>query len=275
VTRWDSPENAAAYARYCREFSLYRDTSAVLASLAGLETAELAVDLACGTGVTTEAILARLPATGRVIAVDGSAAMLDVARSEVAEPRVRWVHARAEDLDGQLDEPADAVLCNSAFWQTDMPAAAEAVRRTLRPGGRFVFNIGEQFIRLPDSDDRERDRETPNLGELMWAAAVLYHGFVPRLAGPPPGSRGPRTIESVTAVLEAAGLEVERTQVVEQANSPESVRAWLSIPIFTARQFASLSYEQRMDALAIAYERMDRRSPERSRWAVFVARASR
>jgi SAM-dependent methyltransferase len=239
--------------------------------MAGLGTAQLVVDLACGTGVTTEAILARLPTTGRVIAVDGSAAMLDVARDEVVEPRVRWVHARAEDLAGHLDEPADVVLCNSAFWQTDMPAAAEAVRRSLRPGGRFVFNIGEQFIRLPDSDERERARETPSLVELMWAAAVLFHGLVPRLAGPPPGSRRPRTIESVTALLDAAGLEVERTRVVEQADSPESVRAWLSIPIFTARQFAGLSYEQRMDALAIAYERLDRRSPERSRWAVFVA----
>jgi hypothetical protein len=61
VTGWDDAENATAYARYCREFPLYRDTSAVLASLAGLETAGLAVDLACGTGATTQAILARLP----------------------------------------------------------------------------------------------------------------------------------------------------------------------------------------------------------------------
>jgi hypothetical protein len=108
----------------------------------------------------------------------------------------------------------------------------------------------------------------------MWAAAVLYHGFVPRLAGGPHGAR-PRTIESVNALLETAGLEVEDTRIVEQANSPESLRAWLSIPIFTEREFGSLTYEQRMAALAVAYERLDRRSAEPSRWAVFVARAPR
>jgi SAM-dependent methyltransferase len=272
VTRWDSAENAAAYARFCREFPMYRETSAVLASLANLETAQLAVDLACGTGATTGAILARLPATGSVVAVDASAAMLDVARTEVADPRVRWVRARAEELAEHVDSGADVVLCNSAFWQTDMPAAAEAVRRVLRPGGRFVFNIGEHFIRMPDSEDRERERSTPSLTELMWAAAVLYHGFVPRLVGAPPGTRGPRTIASVNALLVAAGLEVEPTRIVEQVNGPESLRAWLSVPIFTERQFPGLSYEQRMDALDIAYERLDEPPPDRSRWAVFVAR---
>ncbi len=79
-------------------------------------------------------------------------------------------------------------------------------------------------------------------------------------------------MESITALLEAAGFEVEQAQIVEYDNSTESVYAWLSIPIFTEQQFAGLSYEQRMDALAAAYDPLNRHFPERSRWAVFVVR---
>ena len=136
------------------------------------------VDLACGTGTTAEVILRDLPAHGRVVAVDASKAMLDVASESVRDPRVTWIRARAEKLPDHLDQPADLVRCNSAFWQMDMPAVLGAVRRVLRPGGKFAFNIGREFMVLPLADE-ERDPRAPNLFQLMQAAAVLYHGFVP------------------------------------------------------------------------------------------------
>ena len=40
----------------------------------------------------------------------------------------------------------DAVVCNSAIWQTDVQASAAAVRRVLRPGGRFVFNLAAAML---------------------------------------------------------------------------------------------------------------------------------
>ena len=42
-------------------------------------------------------------------------------------------------------------------------------------------------------------------------------------------------------------------------------------PDLTDRQFSSLRYEERMEALAIAYERLDNRDASTTRWAVFVA----
>jgi hypothetical protein len=62
----------------------------------------------------------------------------------------------------------------------------------------------------------------------MWAAAVLHHGFMPRQSGFA-GGRRPLTVESVSAVVEAAGLEVEEIRLMVQANSPESLRAWDSV----------------------------------------------
>jgi SAM-dependent methyltransferase len=266
---WDSPENAEAYAAFCRRCSMYRDTSEDLAVVAGIEGAGLVIDLACGTGASTEAILARLPHDGRVVAVDGSEAMLAVARASIGDPRVRWIHARAEELTSHVGRIADVVVCNSGLWQMDMPTVLEAISRTLQPGGRLAFNIGRAFIALPLTPE-ESERPVPDLLDLMQAAAVLYHGFAPPY--PMPGRRrAPLTVESVSAMLGAAGFEVEPATVVEHEDTPECLRAWLSVPIFTERQYGSLPYERRMEALATAYERLDRGAPRRSRWAVFLA----
>jgi ubiquinone/menaquinone biosynthesis C-methylase UbiE len=77
------------------------------------------LDLACGTGATTREILATLGSDGRVTAVDNSAAMLRVAAKSTADPRVTWIHARAESVGQHAIQPVGAVICNSAIWQTD------------------------------------------------------------------------------------------------------------------------------------------------------------
>lgn len=53
--------------------------------------------------------------------------------------------------------------------------------------------------------------------------------------------------------------------------SIDAERAWLSIPIFTEISFPGLTYEQRMDCLEKAYQRVDERSVTPSVWGVFVA----
>lgn len=266
---WDTRENAALYAEYCQRFPKYHETSSDLVELLPVATSRLVVDLACGTGATTEVILRSLPVDGRVVAVDAASAMLDIASEAVPDPRVNWIRARAEELSEHMDEPADLVLCNSAIWQMDMPAVLRDVRRILHPRGGFAFNIGREFMVLPLTDE-ELNPRAPSLFQLMQAAAVLYHGFAPPMLG----QRGrPLTMDSVQSMLHAAGFNLEQKKIIEHAESYESQRAWLSIPVFTERQFGSLPYERRMEALGEAYERLDGRSRSSSRWAVFVARA--
>lgn len=266
---WESAENAAAYADFCRRFPKYEETSRDLSGMLPIATSGLVVDLACGTGTTTGVILRDLPVGGRVVAVDASKAMLDVASASIDDPRVTWIRARAEELPAHLDRPADLVLCSSGLWQMDMPAVMGAVRQVLRPGGGFAFNIGREFIALPLTDE-ERNPVAPNLMQLMQAAAVLYHGLVPPVAS----ARRPRellTVGSVQAMLEGAGFDPQPAKIVEHIESHESLRAWLSIPIFTERRFSPLRYEERMEALSAAYERISSRGPSTTRWVVFVA----
>ena len=101
-------------------------------------------------GTTTGEVLAALGPEGRVIGVDKSAAMLAMAAGCIADPRVTWIHAQAENLDQHVAELVDAVVCNSAIWQTDLASTAAAVRKVIAIGGRFVFNVGASFLEQGD-----------------------------------------------------------------------------------------------------------------------------
>jgi ubiquinone/menaquinone biosynthesis C-methylase UbiE len=266
---WDNPQTARAYTSFCAQFPIYRLASEELARAARVDAAALVIDLACGTGATSEVILGRLPPAGRILAVDASAAMLAVARERLTDRTIRWVHARAEDLADHVAEPADAVLCNSAIWQTDMPAAFAAVRRVLRPGGRFAFNIGADHMTMPEHAPSRPDSEL-SLLELMRQVAAASYGWQPAAD---PGPRAEITVDSVTALLAAAGFAEPRVATAEYSWDHDATRAWLSIPIFTEGRFPGLGYDQRMHALDAAYRQLDQTTAGSSRWVVFTATA--
>src|SRR4051812_14781519 len=84
---------------------------------------ETVLEAGCGTGRDTEALLGLLP-RGRVIAVDGSARMLERLRSRLADDLDR-VEAVQADLTKPLPvtEPADAAFSVATFhWIHDHDA---------------------------------------------------------------------------------------------------------------------------------------------------------
>ncbi|MEV6006635.1 class I SAM-dependent methyltransferase [Streptomyces sp. NPDC051976] len=106
---------------------------------------ERVLDAGCGTGRDTEGLLELLP-QGRVVAVDGSARMLDQLRERLAGrlDRVEVVHA---DLTKPLpfDGEVDAVFSVAAFhWIDDHAALFASLASRLRPGGRLVSECGGQ-----------------------------------------------------------------------------------------------------------------------------------
>jgi len=69
------------------------------------------LDLGCGTGASTEALLAAAP-DARITAVDASKEMLAQAAAKTWPPTVRFVHADAQDLAAAgITGPFDGVLC--------------------------------------------------------------------------------------------------------------------------------------------------------------------
>lgn len=103
----------------------------LLCRYARVERPAVAVDLGCGTGLSTRAWSG---VAVRVVGVEPNAAML--AAAEPA-PGVEYVNAFAQDT-GLPDGAADIVTCSqSLHWMEPQPVFAEAAR-ILRPGGVFA-----------------------------------------------------------------------------------------------------------------------------------------
>ncbi|GAB3749679.1 class I SAM-dependent methyltransferase [Microlunatus parietis] len=273
ASRWNETENAEAYAAFTHRFPMYADTSRDVVERADVSAADGVLDLCCGTGATTRVLLPRLPDRAQVWAVDGSPAMIDVAKAETADPRVTWIRSAAEEVDRCRAAAAplvDAVVCNSAIWQTELPVTFAAVRRVLRPGGRFVFNIGSQFLRYPGQQPRELPPETANVVALMRQAAIEEFGYQPQ---PLPRRRQPLTPDGIRTELERAGFRQLAAEDVEYDDPPELIQAWLEVPIFADNVCPGLPYPQQRRALELAVQRVVPGPREPARWCLVTASA--
>lgn len=108
-----------------------------------IRSAAVMTDLACGTG-TLAIAAARLGV--KVYGLDASSAMLERARDKAQGRKlpVHWIRARMERF--HLPELQDLIVC--AFDSLNHLLSAQALRhcfrcvqRSLKPGGRFVFDV--------------------------------------------------------------------------------------------------------------------------------------
>ncbi|HEY0084399.1 MAG TPA: class I SAM-dependent methyltransferase, partial [Allosphingosinicella sp.] len=132
-SRW-SPSDYASNAAFVPALG-----SAAL-ELLNPQPGEFVVDLGCGDGVLTKRIM---DAGARVIGLDASQEMVEAARSRGVDAFV--ADAQALDLQGQAARfgQFDAAFSNAALhWMLDPDAVAAGVFGLLKPGGRFVGEMG-------------------------------------------------------------------------------------------------------------------------------------
>jgi trans-aconitate 2-methyltransferase len=100
---------------------------------------ETVLDAGCGSGRVTAMLIERLP-QGRVIAVDGSASMVE----KVAEALRPEDEAIVSDLTAlELSEPVDAIFSSAVFhWIHDHELLFRRMRSALKPGGRLAAQCG-------------------------------------------------------------------------------------------------------------------------------------
>lgn len=100
------------------------------------------LDVGCGDGKVSAEIARRVP-TGRVVGVDNSPAMIELAQRTwaAAVSNLEFRIADAQSLDGP--SVFDLAFSNSALhWVPDHPAVLRGVAAGLKPGGRLVFSMG-------------------------------------------------------------------------------------------------------------------------------------
>lgn len=132
------------------------------AGLLGLGRVGLALDVACGTGLSTRAVL---DLADRVLAVDPSAAMLSAAPRD---PRVRYLRSAAEVLPLRAGCADLATVSNGFHWFDQEPAFGE-LARVLRRGSALVVYV-----------DFFHGEITGHAGFAGW----LRDSYLPRYPGP-------------------------------------------------------------------------------------------
>jgi len=120
--------------RYARVARFVADLGMPVAELLAPKPGERILDLGCGDGALTE----KLAQMGfSVVGVDAS-------REQIAAAQRLGLDARVVDAENLHLPPAfDAVFSNAALhWMKKPDAVIAGVRRALKPGGRFVAEMG-------------------------------------------------------------------------------------------------------------------------------------
>jgi len=121
-----------------RMFSLARDDAwrRRAARLTRLQPGQTALDLCTGTGKLAHELVSLVRPGGRVIGIDFSAGMLELARR--LEPDVEFRRGDVSRLP-ETDASVDAVTIGFGLRNlVNRDAALREMRRVLRPGGRLV-----------------------------------------------------------------------------------------------------------------------------------------
>jgi trans-aconitate 2-methyltransferase len=126
-------------ASYQRVSVPHEEWAASILDRAGLSGTETVLDAGCGSGRVTAMLIERLP-EGRVIAVDGSASMIEEVRAVLRPQDEAFV---ADLVEVAVEEPVDVVFSSAVFhWVLDHDALFANLHRALKPGGRLASQNG-------------------------------------------------------------------------------------------------------------------------------------
>ncbi len=133
---------------------------------------ETVVDAGCGSGRVAEQLLVRLP-EGRLIAVDGSAAMIEKARERLLE-ETDYLIADLAELE--LSDQVDLVFSTATFhWLLDHERLFRRLHAVLKPGGRLVAQCGGEGNVARHAQAIVAAASQPEFGQHFGAASSMWN----------------------------------------------------------------------------------------------------
>jgi ubiquinone/menaquinone biosynthesis C-methylase UbiE len=267
---WLDPFNAQMYEAYAQKYPFYRELGKKLVEVADIQQGMTIVDLACGTGIVTAQILTKLNSTSTVIGVDGSPAMLDIARQKFRNA-VSLLQSSAENLHAVLPAASvDILVCNSAFWQMRVQETLDGISNVLKPGGNFVFDLPDFEVY---SSQTLRDRFSYQFTQLMIQIAQTEFGYIPKQRSRRPGY-GPvtRSLEEIRASLATSSLTlISHDQTINVERTAQDLYEFQKIPVMSLRFLPGLNYATRIQIVETAYQRLNAKHSDTATWRYYVA----
>lgn len=210
---------------------------------------EVAVDAGCGSGRVTAELMERLP-EGRVIAVDGSEAMVAKAKERLG---ARADYLVSDLVELQLDEPVDLVFSTATLhWIHDHDRLFRQLRGALKPGGRLVAQCGGYGNVAAHGKAIAAVASDPNYGQHLTGAKAPWNFASP---------------EETEPRLRDAGFEDVRCWLQPKPVQPERPLEFIStvtlgpildqLPEEKRRPFAEAVLEQEEDPLVLEYVRLN------------------
>jgi ubiquinone/menaquinone biosynthesis C-methylase UbiE len=181
------------------------------------------LEVACGTGIVTRRLVAKLGGRGSIVATDLNEAMFANARKGLPGPGdAKWRHADGTSLPFE-SRSFDAVVCQfGLMFFPDKAAGAREAFRVLTPGGVYLFNVWDALEHNP----------VPRLTHETIAA--FFPKDPPRFYTVPFSYHDTAVIESL---LRETGFEDVRCErVAKEGRSPSAAEAAIGLiegnPVF-------------------------------------------
>lgn len=150
----------------------------------GVKPHEHILDVGCGTGNLTSAILKLLSQEGRITAIDISGKMVDVAKTKVSDSRVKWICDAVEHMSS-AENSFDRIICYSVWPHLKNPEmTARLFCNLLKKDGKLlIWHL--------------KSREAINKIHSSVSPAVSNHQLVPAV--------------ETAILLEKTGFAIEET----------------------------------------------------------------
>lgn len=172
------------------------------------QAGELILDLGCGAGELT----AKIATSGaKVCGIDFAAEMISKAQAKFPELEFKQHNA---ELAFPFEESFDAVFSNAALhWMINAEAVIKNVAQSLKPGGRFVFEMGGKDNVAAIIQALERAADDFSLSKL-----AIYNYFP--------------SISEYSSILERNGLRVKLAVLFERPtllDGEDGLRNWIKM----------------------------------------------